>query len=373
MKHPLPITCLVIVLTSIATAEPMCESTDVFHSGEDGYAMYRIPAIEVAPDGTLVAFAEARKHGGHDPGFGKQDIDLVYKTSTDGGKTWSKMVVLEDPGEGWSSANPATVVDRDTKKVWVLYLRSEPGRSSRTSRPGTRDMMTFARYSEDGGKTWSDPIDLTETARDMKDPEWKASIVGPGGAIQMRSGRLVAPIWASTVSKGPHLNCVIYSDDHGKTWKRGECVPGDIGGDEDQVVELADGTLLLDCRQNKNNKGHRWLYESKDGGETWSKGRPGVKVSPVACAIERYTLKSAGDDKDRVIWTGPKGPARNNLVIRVSYDEGKTFPRETLIAAEPAAYSDLTILGDGTIGVLWERAGYRHITFTRLNKEFVEK
>ncbi len=373
MKHLLPITCVLVVLTSAAAAEPMCESTDVFHSGEDGYAIYRIPAIEAAPDGTLIAFAEARKHGGADPGFGKQDIDLVYKTSSDQGKTWSKMVILEDPGDGWSAANPATVVDRDTKKVWVLYLRSEPGRSSVTSRPKTRDMMTFTRYSEDNGKTWSEPIDLTDVARDMDDPEWKASIIGPGGAIQTRSGRLVAPVWGSTVSKGPHLNCVIYSDDHGATWKRGACVPGEIGGDEDQVVELADGTLLLDCRQNKNNKGHRWFYESKDGGETWSVGRPGLEVSPVACAIERYTLESKGDDKNRVIWTGPKGPGRNNLVIRVSFDEGKTFPRETLIAAEPAAYSDLTILGDGTIGVLWERGDYRHITFTRLNKEFVEK
>ena len=357
---------LVLVVPLMALGEPPLTHVDVYTSGADGYKIYRIPAIETAPDGSLLAFAEARKYGGSDPGMGKQDIDLVLKRSTDGGLTWSPMMVIEDPGELWSAANPATVVDRQTGQVWVLYLRSQPERSTATSRPGTDDMQTLARYSTDNGLTWSEPLDLTKVARDYDDPTWQASVVGPGGAIQTRSGRLVAPVWKVM----PYNVLAIFSDDHGQTWQRGSVMPGSQGGDEDQVVELADGRLLLDIRQNSGP--HRLLATSSDAGQTWSEPRPGESVTPVACAIERLTLQSAGDDRNRIIWTGPRGPGRKTLVARVSYDEGQTFTGERLIADEPAAYSDLTVLKDKSAGVLWERGDYRFITFTRLSLEFLE-
>lgn len=95
-------------------------------------------------------------------------------------------------------------------------------------------------------------------------------------------------------------------------------------------------------------------------------------MTPCACAIERLTLKSAGDDRNRILWTGPKGPGRKTLMARVSYDEGKTFPVERIISEEPAAYSDLAMLKDRTVGCLWERGNYRLITFTRFNLAFLE-
>src|SRR5574337_617961 len=88
---------LALSLVTYARAEPLLIHTDVFVSGKDGYHTYRIPAIEAAPDGSLIAFAEARKYNADDPGFGKQDIDLVCKRSLDKGATWSSMVVIEDP------------------------------------------------------------------------------------------------------------------------------------------------------------------------------------------------------------------------------------------------------------------------------------
>ncbi len=162
----------------------------------------------------------------------------------------------------------------------------------------------------------------------------------------------------------------IYSDDHGGTWKRGQPVPGNEGGDENQLVELADGRLLMDFRQQKGP--HRWMSVSQDGGASWSEPRSGLAVTPVCCAIERYSLKASGDERNRILWTGPKGPGRAKLVIRVSYDEVETFPNERLISDQLAAYSDLTVLKDKTIGVLWERADYRFITFTRLTPSFLE-
>jgi len=370
MKRLWILTTLIVLLATVpAKAESGLRHVDVFTSGTDGYHSYRIPAIETAPDGSLVAFCEARKHNLADPGFGKQDIDLVAKRSTDGGRTWSEMRVIEDPGELWSAANPASVVDRRTGRLWVLYLRSKPERSTRTSRPGTDDMQTLARWSDDNGLTWSEPVDLTAVARDMDNPEWRASVVGPGGAIQDRNGRLIAPVWKVV----PYGVFTIYSDDHGQTWQRGEMTPGGEVCDENQVVELADGRILMDIRQTGGP--HRWRTTSSDGGKTWSALGPGESVTPVACAIERWTLKSAGDDRNRILWTGPKGPGRTNLVVRASYDEGQTFPVERQISTGHAAYSDLTILKDNTAGVLWERGverGYQFITLTCFDLKFLE-
>jgi sialidase-1 len=362
--------------TGPGSADEILTHVDVFTSGTEGYHTFRIPAIETAPDGTLIAFAEARKYNSADPGFHGNDIDLVSKRSTDGGKTWSKLKVIDDPGERWAACNPATTVDRTTGRVWLFNVRTKPGCSSYTSRPGTDDAQNWVRYSADNGATWSEPVEVTRIARDVGN--WGCSAFGPGGAIQDRRGRLIAPVSKTTGRKdasgkpvgGPWNGLVIFSEDHGKTFQRGGLLPGGDWCSEAQLVELADGRILIDCRQMSGP--HRNVATSSDGCRTWSKPQPGVPVTPVACAIERMTLKSAGDDRNRIIWTGPKGPGRANLVVRVSYDEGETFPVERMIAEEPAAYSDLTVLKDKTAGVLWERAGYKYITFTRFNLEFLE-
>jgi len=363
--------CILLAVTSYASrcAQPEIRHADVFTSGLDGYHSYRIPAIETAPDGSQLAFAEARRYNRADPGMEENDIDLVMKRSSDGGMTWSSMKVIEDPGERWSAANPATVVDKTNGRIWLFYVRSKPGRSSVTARAGTEDMQTLARTSGDNGVTWSEPIDLTKAARDMSDPNWRVSVVGPGGPIQDRRGRLIAPAW----KRDPPGVFAILSADHGRTWQRGQMVPGTQGGNENQLVELSDGRVLMDFRQDSGPQ--RWRAVSNDGGKTWSEPREAVTVSPVACAVERYRLRSAGRDRDRLLWTGPKGPGRLNLVIRVSHDEGQTFPVERPVSEGYAAYSDLTILKDKSAGILWERGvqqGYQFITFTRVTGMFLE-
>lgn len=354
--------------TGVAAAEQALCHVDVFHSGTEGYHTFRIPAIEASADGTLLAFAEARKYNAADPGMENNHIDLVMKRSTDGGATWSALRVIEDPGERWSAANPATVLDRTTGRLWLLYLRGKPGCNTYSARAGTDDVQTLARWTADGGKTWSEPIDLTAVARDMNDPQWKVSVVGPGGGIQDRHGRLIFPVWKNA----PMQVFVIYSEDHGATWHRGAFVPTKEPGDENQLVELSDGRLLMDFRQGRGP--HRWLAESADHGKTWSAPRPGIAVTPVCCAIERYWSRLAGDPADVILWTGPKGPGRMNLVARLSYDEGRTFADERPIATGHAAYSDLTRLPGKAVGVLWERGvqrGYQFITFTRLEPSFL--
>jgi sialidase-1 len=355
---------VMILLPGIAAAQSRFRHVEVFRSGEDGYHTYRIPAIEAAKDGTLVAFAEARKYNSADPGFHDNDIDLVMKRSSDGGVTWSEMLVVEDPGEKWSAANPAIVLDRQSGHLLVFYIRCQPHRSSATARPGTDDILTLIRTSSDGGRTWSDAKHITRMARDYD--KWPFCVVGPGGATQLNTGRIVA----SCCTKAPSwIAYVIYSDDRGETWQRSSVFPEGIGCNECQAVQRLDGSVLLDARQVKGP--HRWQALSRDGGETWDDHWPGVGVTPVCCAIERWKIAEDQERHDCILWTGPKGPGRNNLVARVSNDGGKTFPVETLVAEGPAAYSDLTLLDDGDAGVLWERGGYKQITFTRLSRDSV--
>ncbi|MCC7376879.1 MAG: exo-alpha-sialidase [Verrucomicrobiales bacterium] len=359
---------LLPLLAITSQAAGLFRQSDVFVSGRDGYAGYRIPAIEAAPDGSLLALAEARKNNLGDPGYEGNDIDLVIKRSSDQGVTWSPMKVIEDPGEGWSAANPATLVDRSNGRVWLLYLRCKPGRNTETARPGTDDSQILARTSDDSGGTWSEPIDLTRISRDLADPKWRCTVVGPGGGIQTRSGRLAFAAWRFE----PWGAFALFSEDHGKTWLRGDLIPG-LAGDECQLVEPTDGQLLIDVRQHSGP--HRWTSTSADGGRTWAKPQPGEKVTPVCCAIERYPDTASGKDGDRILWTGPKGPDRSNLVMRVSRDGARSFPQERLIASGYAAYSDITILPDRTIGVLWERGverGYQFITFTRFDRDWLE-
>jgi len=357
---------LISLPAMVWAAESGPEHVIVFSAGEAGYHTIRIPAIEVASDGTLLAFAEARKNSAEDPGYPGQEIDLVMKRSRDGGRTWSSLVVLEHVGELWSSANPATVRDRTNGRIWLFYLQCAPGMNTFKARPGTLDVKNLMRFSDDNGDTWSEAIDLTADARDLNDKEWGISVPGPGGAIQDRDGRLIFPMWRYR----PFRDFVFFSEDHGKTWHRGDFVPTDKGLDECQLVELTDGSIALDMRQQEG--AHRWIAISKDGGRTWSKPRPGPEVTAVCCAIERWTLKSAGDERDRIAWTGPRGPGRNNLTLWISYDELNTFQNPRLIAEGPGAYSDLTVLPDKSLGILWEQGDYKTITFTRVTLSWAE-
>ncbi|MDB6057801.1 MAG: Sialidase [Verrucomicrobiales bacterium] len=354
---------LALVLFSVvATLHGAPKPVDVFVSGKDGYFGYRIPCIETAADGSLLAFAEARKNKMSDPGEPGQEVHLVMKRSTDGGTTWSAMKLIENAGPLWSAGNPVSILDRDTKRICLLYLRSKPERSAvHTARPGTDDIQLALRWSDDNGVSWSDRIDFTDISRDLSSTNWKCTVVGPAGGIQDRKGRLLTSAWKVF----PWQNLAIFSEDHGKTWQRSGFVPGNEISDESQLVELADGRILMDTRQ--GGKGtHRWFSASSDGGKTWSKRRPGLEAPPVCCAIKRWTLKSAGNDKNRILWVGPKGPDRTHLIARVSYDECDTFGPEHMLYEGSAAYSSITVSKEHVAGVLFERNNYGLISFIKL-------
>jgi len=361
---------------ALFASEAFLTHTSVFQSGAEGYNNFRIPAIVTAADGTLVVLAEGRKDRHGDPGAG--NIHIVAKRSTDNGATWSALQIVDSPGEQWAASNPTPVLDRANGRLWIAFNRWEPKRGTKNSRAGSNDNQAWLRYSDDHGRTWSAPRDITRIARDFD--RWGAMFFGPGGAIQTRAGRLILPasacpdVYAIESGNGA-LNTMrayaLYSDDHGATWKRGGQIR--VLTNENQMVELADGAVLMDARQ--GGGAARWRAVSRDGGETWSRPRDGEAVLPVATAIERFTARRDGADRDRILWTGPQGDVRQRLVVRVSYDEGQTFTNEHLLYGGLAAYSDMTTLNDGSVGVIWERGAadrYRSLTFTRFNREFLE-
>ncbi len=341
------------------SAEP--QHIDVFVSGEDGVCEYRIPALVVTNEGTLVAVCDARVDR---PGDAPNNIDLVMKRSFDGGKTWTQMQLIQRyPGDE-AACDPCMLMDRDTDIIWVFYDYAIPEPDLREG----RRLMLHVIKSEDHGETWSEPVDLTVT---LQPPEGMSLYAGPGMGIQMRSGRLVAPVYSRHETGEPSMCHVVHSDDHGETWQIGAGVASKHN--EHQVVELADGSLMSIVRQSPD-KGHRLIATSNDGGETWSDTweEPALVEPGCQASFIRYAEQRDGDGTNRLLFANPASPQnRVNGTVRVSYDEGKTWPVAKTIWEGSFAYSCLTVLPDNSIGLLYERDDYQRITFARFTLEWL--
>lgn len=348
---------------ALSAQEP--EIVAVWTAGQDGYHTYRIPAVIVAPNGDLLAFCEGRRNNSRDHG----DLDLLQKRSTDGGRTWSEQsVVHEEGGDAEVTiGNPCPVVDQSTGTIWMPFTRDNDD--------------VFMTHSTDNGQSWSEPVMITDS---VKRPEWGWYATGPGVGIQLRSephaGRLVIPCDHRT----PEYDCgshVIYSDDHGETWQLSSNVI-QPGANECQLVELADGRLLLNARmQAERVTGERGVSFSDDGGQTWSElsqesglADPVVQASLISVAREsgESSLLFSNPDVPQKVERGP----RRNLAVQLSDDGGRTWSIKRPLHPGPAAYSCLVQLPDGAIGCLYEageRNAYETISFARFPFEWLRE
>ena len=325
--------------------------TNVFVAGTEGVNTYRIPSLLLGPDGSLLAFCEARKESQADA----SPTDLVLRRSVDGGRSWLPTQVLFRGVGKEALMNPCPVVDQANKSILLLCERVNPAHPNHNEH--------FQLTSKDNGLTWSEPGNIGARVANYND----SFNFGPGIGIQMRNGRLVIPGYTGVMNAEMDeewFSRALYSDDFGKSWTLGPRVPQ--LSDECQVAELNDGKLMLNVRGNMG-KSCRGVAISSNGGESWSDFRwdHALNECPCQASIIRYSWAGRGQ-KSRLLFANPdnKGEKfnvveRTRMTVRLSYDEGKTWPVKRLIHAGPASYSGLVRLPDGDIGLILE-GGEKH-------------
>lgn len=347
--------------------------SNVFTSGKEGYSIYRIPSILTTKKGALLAFCEGRSSLSD---HAKNDI--VMKRSFDKGKTWGSLHIIAEDGNNCLS-NPTVVQIKDSGKIILMYQKYPEGFHEREVVPGyTGDKIcrTFIKHSLDDGSTWSDPREITRLVKREKTATSTAS--GPGIGIQIKKGkykdRIIIPF-----NQGPHGDWrvyTVYSDDGGYNWNIGKIAPNNSKGlgNEVQVVELNDGSLLLNSRSAFGNK-RRKIAFSYDGGESWSPLRDDKKLIEPQCqaTILRFSFEK-GNDKSRILFANPASTSdRKNGTIRISYDEGKSWPVSKIVYDRSYAYSCLTKIDSKTIGLLYEADNYSKIDLAVIKIEDLEK
>lgn len=329
--------------------QPVHENVSIVFEPDGQYTSMRIPALVATGKGSLLAFCEGRLGTSSD----WADINLIMRRSTDEGRTWSQVYIL-DSMKGAPVGNPTPIVD-DRGRIHLLYQKDYA--------------RAYYTYSDDDGISWSKPADITETFNRFR-PEynWNVLAPGPGHSIQLKNGRLLAPVWLAnspvTSPRRKHApSCVatIYSDDYGKTWQRGAIVadntPHISNPNESMAVQLQDGTVLLSIR-NPSAVLRRAFSTSPAGIDNWSSVRFEEELFDPTCMAGIITLPLE-KGKDALLFVNPdsrdieKHP-RANLSAKVSFDNGHTWPVNKVLDAGPAGYSDLALGKNGMIYVLYE-------------------
>ena len=327
-------------------------------------AAYRIPSLAVSRKGTILAFAEARRQNGRDIG----NIDAVLRRSEDHGKTWGPEIVVMDDGEH-SVNNPSPIVDPDTGRIWLFLGRIDIATLAQGWNP-RRFVRQFVTFSDDDGRTWSRPVDASKTIREQLKPGREVILPGPGGGFVTErgktAGRLIVPM-NYTTGAAHWVAGVIYSDDHGVTWKPGGVLlSGGAALGESKGVELADGSILFNGRTSTKQRG---LTVIPNGGTTdTTRFRYAKDLPDPSCqgAVVRYSWPQDGRP-GVILYSGPGlATGRVQGTLWASYDDGKTWPWKRQYYQGPSGYSDVGVLPDGRVIVLFEKDGKSKLGFTVL-------
>ncbi|MDF2157266.1 sialidase family protein [Algoriphagus sp. CAU 1675] len=377
-----------VFLFSFLSFFAFAQESLVFKGGTEGHAIYRIPAIISLPSGELLAFAEGRVNGSDD--FG--DVNLVMKKSEDQGLTWSPLQTLIDY-DTLQAGNPAPVVDLHDPNYpnGVVYLFYNTGNNHeydiRMNR-GVREVWMLKSF--DLGKSWEAPVNITKQVHLPNNPEFNPSYTNPqdwrhyantpGHAFQFQGGKFKGRIYvaANHSSGNPQDQFAeyqahgFYSDDHGKTFHLSESI--EIPGSNESIAaELSQDRMIMSIRNQKGDIRSRILAYSSDGGQTWDEAYFEEQLPDPVC---QASILNIGERKGKTILAHSNAShpdQRNNLCIKISFDEGKTWDRTIAIdkTENPeqkawTAYSDLVQLESDTLGILYERNNYSEIVFKQI-------
>lgn len=360
------------------------QEVTVFKSGEDGYASYRIPAIVKGKSGELIAFSEGRVDHAGDYG----NVDLVYKTSKDGGKTWGALQIAVDY-EKLQAGNPAPVVDLldsayPKGRIFLFYNTGNNHEGEVRKGNGYREAWYVT--STDGAKTWSEPVNITTQVHRPKQPainpaynfteDWRTYANTPGHAMQFDSGKYKGRIYIpANHSEGDpkpagrdYFAHAYYSDDHGKTFQLAETITFE-GGNETMAAQISDTELYMNSRNQQGNVRNRIVSYSSDGGATWDTT---FYDSNLPDPVNQGATLSWKKGKNYILAVSNAASerSRDNLTLRLSKDKGKTWYFNQVVAKAPegyegsySAYSDIVLIKKNRIGVLYEKDNYKEIVF----------
>jgi sialidase-1 len=351
--------------------DPELETTVVYEgNGAQGFHTIRIPALVRTRENVLLAFAEARRDGARDDGH----IELALRRSRDGGQSWEPLEILVAEEGDVTMGNPCPFVLRESGEVVLLFTRN--------------NQRAFCMRSADGGEFFSEPEEITETCRAFEYP-WVRIATGPVHGLELSGGRLVAPSWLSdSAHRAPERHfrsCTLLSDDGGRTWRTGAVIGSDeVDFNECTAYGKRDGTVVLNMRSGIDPEA-RYTAESADGGESFSAFRREPALAAPPCQGSTLVLPET-DGKTRLLFSDilPRDPndegvefkkSRTRLTVRLSYDEGETWPVSREVTSGPSGYADMTLLADGTVGMLCESGEERYnqrLVFCRFAPAWVE-
>ena len=353
----------------------------VRHAGDDGVAAYRIPGLATSNKGTLLGVYDVRHNNSADL---QEYVEIGLSRSTDGGQTWEKMRIPMSFGEheGLPKAqngvgDPAILVDRKTGTIWIIAAWTHGmgnGRAWWNSQPGM-DMHHTAQLmlvkSDDDGKTWSEPINITEQ---VKDPSWYFLLQGPGRGISMDDGTLVFASQYIGSDRIPNAG-IIYSKDHGKTWHISSLARTNTT--ESQVAEIEPRVLMLNMRDNRG--GSRAVSTTTDMGKTWKEHVSSrTSLQEPVCMASLISVKAKDNvlGKDILLFSNPNDTKnRHSITIKASLDGGVTWLPENQLLLDAGwgwGYSCLTMIDKETVGILYE-SSVAHMTFQAIKLKDIIK
>ena len=338
--------------------------------GDDRSKAFRIPNLVRTKKGSLLAVYDVRyRHAGDLPA----DIDIGVSRSSDGGRSWEPMHLALDMGNDPKFSydgvgDPCTLVDELSGRIWIAASWSHGKLGWNGSKPGLAPEAThqlMMTWSDDDGRTWAKPRNLTN---ELKNPAWRLMLQGPGAGITMKDGTLVMPAQYRAADgppdQGKPFSTLICSSDHGKSWHIGTGVKSDTT--EAQIAELADGSLMINCRDNRG--GSRTVAVTRDLGQTWTPhptDRKALREPVCMASLMRWQHPQHGD---LMFFSNPDATdGRHNMSVKLSNDQALTWPESSTRMYDSRScfgYSCLSIADAQHLGVLYEGSG--SILFLRL-------